>query len=62
MWLRRFLQDLNVTPGVNDPAEILCDNTATLQFAKDLKFYRKTKHIEVLSFCVRHYKTKVGCH
>lgn len=28
---------------------MLCDNTATIQFARDPKFHRKTKHIK------RHY-------
>jgi len=46
IWLRSFLLDLNLTPKVNDPIELLCDNTATIQFAKDLKFHRKTKHIK----------------
>jgi len=39
IWLRSFLQELNLTPKVNVPIELLCDNTATIQFAKDLKFY-----------------------
>jgi len=46
IWLRSFLQDLDITPGVNDPVEMLCDNTAAIQFATDSKFYRKTKHIK----------------
>jgi len=28
IWLRSFLQDLDLTPRVNYPAEMLCDNTA----------------------------------
>ena len=39
MWLRSFLQDLNLTPRVDDPVEMLCDNTATIQFAKGPKFH-----------------------
>jgi len=46
IWLRNFLQDLNLTPRVNDPVEIWCDNTATMQYAKDPKFYMKAKHIK----------------
>jgi len=46
MWLRSFLQDLNLTPRVDDPIEILCDNTAAIQFVKCPKFHRKTKHIK----------------
>jgi len=44
IWLKSFLQDLNLTPRVDNPIEMLCDNTPTIQFAKDLKFYRKTMH------------------
>jgi len=46
IWLRSFLQDLRLTPKVDDPVELMCDNTAAIQFAKDPKFHRKTKHIK----------------
>ena len=47
--LRSFLQDLVLTPAVNYPIELLCDNTVAIQFVRDPKFHRKTKHIR------RHY-------
>jgi len=53
IWLRSFLQDLRLTPRVNHPIEFICDNTAAIQFAKDPRFHRKTKHIKALSFCTR---------
>jgi len=46
IWLRSFLQDLNLTPRVDDPVEIMRNNTAAIQFARDPKFHRKTKHIK----------------
>jgi len=46
IWLRSFLQDLNLTPKVDDPIEMLCDTTAATQFGKDPKFHWKTKHIK----------------
>ena len=46
MWCRIFLQDLNLTNRVNDPIEILCDNTVVIQFAKDPKLHPKIKHIK----------------
>jgi len=46
MRLRIFFKDLYLTPRVNYPFEMLCDNTDTVQFAKDPKFYQKTKHIK----------------
>jgi len=45
MWLRSFLQDLNLTLRVDDPIEMLCDNPTAIQFLNDSKFYQKTKHI-----------------
>jgi len=44
-----FLEDLNLTPRVDDPMKVMYDNTAAIQFATDSKFHRKTKHIK------RHY-------
>ena len=49
MWLKSFLQHFNLTPRVHDPIKMLHDNIATIQFGKDPKFHRKTKHIK------RHY-------
>ena len=46
MWLRSFLQDLNLTPKVDNPIKLLCDNTTAIQFTKDPKFHWKTKHIK----------------
>ena len=46
IWLRSFLQYLNLTPKIDDPVEQLCDNTVAIQFAKDPKFHQKTKHIK----------------
>jgi len=46
IWLRSFPQDLNLTPKVDDPVELLFENTAAIQFAKDPKFHWKTKHIK----------------
>jgi len=33
IWLRSFLQDLNLTPKVDDPVALLCDDTTAIQFA-----------------------------
>jgi len=46
VWLRSFLQDLSLTPKVDDPNELLCDNRVAIQFTKDSKFHQKTKHIK----------------
>ena len=46
IWLRNFLQDLRLTLRVDDLVELMCENTIAIQFAKDPKFQRKTKHIK----------------
>ena len=46
IWPRSFLQDLNLTPKVDDRIELLCGNTTTIQLAKDPKLHWKTKHIK----------------
>ena len=53
IWLRSFLQDLNLTPRVDDPVEIWCDNTTATQYAKDPKFHRKAKYIKTRYHFVR---------
>jgi len=44
--LRSFLQDLNLTPRVDNSVEMVCDNTAAIQFTKDPKFHQKIEHIK----------------
>ena len=51
--LKSFLQDLILTPKVDEPVELLCNNTAAIQFANDPKFHRKTKHIKRRYYSMR---------
>ena len=39
IWLKSFHQDLNLTPSVDDPVEMLCNDATVIQFAKDLRFH-----------------------
>ena len=45
IWLKRLLKDLQV--DVFDPTMIYCDNLNSIQLAKNIVFYARTKHIEV---------------
>ena len=47
VWLRRFLQRLDVIASAMDPVTIYIDSMAALAYVKDLKYYKKTKHIEI---------------
>jgi hypothetical protein len=47
VWLRRFLQRLDIVASAMDPVTIYSDSMAALAYAKDPKYYGKTKHIEI---------------
>ena len=46
IWLMSFLWDLNLNPRVYDPIDTICNSTIAIQFIKDMKLHRKTKHIK----------------
>ena len=46
VWLRSFLQHLEIVKSALEPVTIFCDNTAALAVAKDPKYHGKTKHIK----------------
>jgi hypothetical protein len=47
VWLRTFLQRLDIIASAMDPVTIYSDSMAALAYAKDLKYHGKTKHIEI---------------
>jgi hypothetical protein len=42
VWLRRFLQHLEIVRDALDPVTIHCDSTAALAYAKDPKYHGRT--------------------
>ena len=46
VWLKSFLQHLEIVKTALKSVTIFCDNTAALVVAKDPKYYGKTKHIK----------------
>ena len=46
VWLRSFLQHLEIVKTALEPMTIFCDNSAALAMAKDPKYHGKTKHIK----------------
>ena len=53
VWLRRFLQHLEIVKITYEPMTIYCDSMAALAYAKDLKYHGKTKHIQIRYHFVR---------
>ena len=47
VWLRRFLQHLEIFKTTSKPMTIYCDSMAMLSYAKDPKYHGKTKHISI---------------
>ena len=46
VWLKGFLQHLEIVKTTFKHVTIFCDNTVALVVAKDLEYHRKTKHIK----------------
>ena len=53
VWLRRFLQRLDIVASAMDPVTIYSDSMAAIAYAKDPKYYGKTKHIEIKYHYIR---------
>ncbi|GAV67227.1 zf-CCHC domain-containing protein/rve domain-containing protein/RVT_2 domain-containing protein/gag_pre-integrs domain-containing protein/UBN2_2 domain-containing protein, partial [Cephalotus follicularis] len=53
VWLRRFLQRLDVTAHSKGPVLMYCDSTAALAYVRDPKYHGKTKHIDVRYHFIR---------
>ena len=56
IWLRRFSQDVEVVKIAFEPIEpmtLYCDCMAALAYAKDPKYHRKTKHIQIRYHFIR---------
>jgi hypothetical protein len=53
VWLWRFLQHLGVTTHPEDTVLLYSDNTSALAYAKNLKYHRKAKHIELQYHYIR---------
>ena len=53
VWLRRFLQRLDIVASVMDPVTIYSDSMAVLAYAKDPKYHGKTKYIKIKYHYIR---------
>ncbi|KAH9785565.1 hypothetical protein KPL71_010000 [Citrus sinensis] len=46
VWLRKFLQDLEVVPAVTAPLKLFCDNSGAVAQSKEPRNHKKQKHIQ----------------
>ena len=55
VWLRKFIIELGVFPGAEDPVNVFCDNTAAIANAKDPRFHSTAKHIDRRYHSIREF-------
>ena len=53
LWLRNFVSGLGVVDSIAKPLRIYCDNTATVFFSKNGKFYSGSKHMDLKYLVVK---------
>ena len=46
VWLRKFLQELEVVPSSLEAVEIYCDNNGAIAQAKEPRSHQKSKHVD----------------
>ena len=45
VWMKKFITELGVVPGIVDPIPLLCDNNGAIAQAKEPRSHQKSKHI-----------------
>ncbi|KAI3450066.1 hypothetical protein Pfo_006731, partial [Paulownia fortunei] len=45
VWIRNFIQGLDVIPSIVDPVMIYCDNNGAIAQAKEPRSHQRSKHI-----------------
>ena len=45
VWMKKFITELGVVPGIEDPIPLLCDNNGAIAQAKEPRSHQKSKHI-----------------
>ncbi|KAH9679182.1 Integrase catalytic domain-containing protein [Citrus sinensis] len=53
VWLRKFLQDLEVVPAITAPLKLFCNNSGAVAQSKEPRNHKKQKHIEMKYHLIR---------
>ena len=46
VWLKNFLRDLEIVPGVDKPITLYCDNSGAVANSREPRSHKRAKHIE----------------
>ena len=60
IWLKRFLQCLGITTHYEEVVTLYYDSIAALEYAKDPKYHKKSKHIEIKYHFIRDMVVRGG--
>jgi len=52
-WLRNFVSGLGIVDSIAKPLRIYCDNSTTVFFSKNDKYFKGAKHMELKYFVVK---------
>lgn len=44
-WLKNFIGDIGIVPGISDPLEVFCDNEGAVVLTKEPKDHGRSRHI-----------------
>ena len=58
VWLKRFVEDLEINICATSLVTIYCDSQAAISFSKDAKYHNKSKHIETKYNFIRYILAK----
>ena len=45
VWIRRFIEELGISPTSSNPMDLYCDSNGAIALAKEPRSHQKTKHI-----------------
>lgn len=58
VWIKRFLEDLEISKHASEPETVYCDIEAAMSFPNDARYHNKFKHIETKYNFIRDIVTK----
>jgi len=55
VWIKKFIEELNVVPSIEGPLELFCDNSGAIAQIKEPKAHHKIKHMDRKYFVIRDF-------
>jgi hypothetical protein len=55
VWIKKFIEELNVVPSIEGQLELFCDNSGAIAQIKEPKTHHKIKHMDSKYFVIRDF-------